>query len=340
MRRTVLLGLVAVVVSGCGVIDAMSADRMASRATIIASCMQRWDPGAEATRDAQAAADRARALAAEVDAALATQVRMMRAVRIARPYAEDAAARAPGAAALWAEFADRAARTRAFRTDLLVAPDGLFELAEEAVASIEAALATYHRIAGDRLAVAVLGAWARGERGSAPWIRELLRTAREPEEVAATAFAQPARDVTPAFGGAVDRVRGRIERRDDSGVIAALEELGTRSQPGFVLADAETPWLGASIGQLARGAADALGALEEAELTWLQRTTDAQERLTRQLRRAERAALTANPSCLPTGPLLSDPGSGEEQAAPQGPARTRGADAGASPAGGAAAPGG
>src|SRR5690606_17757858 len=119
--------------------------------------MQRWDPDADATRDAQAAADRARELATAVDEALATQVRMMRAVRLARPYVEDAAGRAPGVAARWVEFADLAARTRAFRTDLVVAPDGLFELADEAVTSIEAALDAYHRIEGDRLAVSVLG---------------------------------------------------------------------------------------------------------------------------------------------------------------------------------------
>jgi hypothetical protein len=314
----VLLGLLAVVVSGCGVLEALSADRLAGRATIIAACLQRWDPDADATRDAQAAADRARELAATVDEALATQVRMMRAVRLARPYAEDAAALAPGVAARWVEFADRAARTRAFRTDQVVAPDGLFALAEEAIASIEAALDAYHRIEGDRLAVAVLGTWARGERGSEPWIRDVLRSARGPEEVAAAAFAHPAVDEAPALGGAVDRVRGRIERRDDSGVIAALEELGERSQPAFVLADDETPWLGQSVGRLARDAAAALATLEDAELSWLQRATEAQEGLTRQLRRAEQAAQAANPACLPTGPLVPGPAAspGRTSAAP------------------------
>lgn len=324
MRRSVLLGwmlVMAVAVSGCGLLQALEPEPLATRAVIIASCMQRWDPDAEATRIAQRAADQARDHAAEVEVKLAAQVRTMHAVRAARPYVEDAVANAPGVTALWTDFADHAARARAFRTDLVVAPDGLFALAEEALVHLEDAIDAYDRIAGDRLAVSVLGTWASRGRGSEPWIRELVQTTGEPADVAAVAFAHPDRAAVVRLGGALDRVAHRIGVRDDSGVIAALDELGERSRPVFGLADIEQPRLGESAGQLARSAVADLDALERAELSWLQGAAASYRLLERQLRRAEQAALEAQPDCLPTGPLLPDPDADpEEQTAPAAPA--------------------
>lgn len=157
-----LLGFVAVLLSGCGLLQAADPPLLADRAAFIAECIALARPGSvEARRAARAKAD-ARRAADALEALLVGQDRMRRAQALAEPWRQLALATAPAVEASWRRMNEELSAIVDFDDRDIGGPsrEEVVRHTAQALAFLDDAIEAYDVTSGAARAVRYLETWA------------------------------------------------------------------------------------------------------------------------------------------------------------------------------------
>lgn len=344
MRRSVLLGIVAILLSGCGLLQAADPPLLADRAAFIADCIALARPGTvEARRAARAKADAVSASATLEDTLVGLD-RMRRAQALAEPWRQLALATAPAVEASWRRMNEELSAIVDFDDRDIggLSREDVVRHTAQALAFLDDAIEAYDLTSGAARAVRYLIVWA-----VPPWVvgdgRGVNFTAwayanlEDPEQAAGRRVHDPS-PTAMSYGWWAAGRQGIESQRDRPELAYTLPR-----ELGQVVRDAKRLWAPLprewrdvrTAVELAAVANERLEDLSFREIDAIAAAQASQAELASSMRWIERLAADV-PGCTPSwlpGAAPPSPGSG---VAAEDPA----ASPAASPGRGVAAPGG